>query len=425
MFQTDLGKFIFICCFWLTMFLTTCQADTITIQENRPPVSVNVTETPMASIFESTPTIESIPTPSPTFIAILTSTPSLQESTATPTSEPTIMPTRTSFYGWLVFSSRRQDTNEDGVVDEKDGTHLYKLEVSTGTMTQLTFGNHRDLYPAWSPDRSQIAFVSNRDGNFELYLMNIDGTEVRQLTHSPENEITPKWSPDGTNIVYVLSTTLDSGLQEKQLYLISTSGENMHQITNSLGNDYAPDWSPDGRYLVFTRDEEHFDSEGNRDSNIYLWDMEENQFFNLTASNREPSQIRFTEPQWLPKNDYFLSLTQIPGDLSSAGIKVFELEWIDGQPTLYRVFAIADAYGPYVWGPNGEWLISIGSNDQYYGTVSNESLNDLILLPVDFSTQRRATTADLTARSSFNYSLVDGEPITNDTYFDNYPDWAP
>lgn len=428
MFRKDLSKYLFISCckfLWLTLFLAACQSGGIVKQDSEPLTNINTTETP--TDLTLTVKVTSAPTPSPTLTAIPTLTPTSQESTTTLEADPTIVPTRTSFHGWLLFSSRRHDSNEDGIVDEKDGIHLYKLNVSTGHMTQLTFGNHQNLYPSWSPDGSQIAFVSNREGNFELYVMNMDGSEMRKLTHSLEDEITPKWSPDGTRIVYVLVTTLDSGLQEMRLYFVSPLGENLQQITNGLGNDYAPDWSPDGRYLTFSRSEDRLESDGiiYQDINVYLWDWEQNQFFNLTLSNQESGQIRFDDAHWLPRDGYFLSMIQTPGDLSSADIKVFELEWENGQPALYRIFAIADAYGPYAWGPNGEWLISIFSNSQHVGTVSDEAVNDLVLLPVDFSTQRRALTANITSRSSINYSLIDGELITNDAFFDNYPDWTP
>lgn len=431
MFQATWSKYIFICCtfLWLSLFLAACQSGGIATPNGEPPVSMATTEAPTVSVSESTPTPENTPapTPLPTFTATPTLTPSPQESTATPTSEPTITPTRTSFSGWLLFSSQRQDTNEDGAIDEKDGVNLYSQDVSTGQMTQLTFGNHKDLHPTWSPDRSQIAFVSNRDGNFELYVMNADGDEVKRLTNTPENETAPRWSPDGTRIVYVLVTTLDSGLQEKRLHLISASGDEQRQLTNGPGNDESPDWSFDGHYIAFTRIDEFIDANGhiNNEIAVYLMDMQTEQAFRLTSSTRESGQGEFENPKWLPRDGFFLSMTQVPGDLSSVGIKVFELEWEDGQPVLYRVFAIAGAYGPYVWGQNGEWLISIDSNDQYFGTVPNEALNDLVLLPVDFSTQVRATTADPAARSSYNYSLNDGEFITNDTFYDDYPDWAP
>lgn len=430
MFQAALSKYMFISYtfLWFSLSLTTCQSGAIATQERESLVSVNLTEAPLASISESTPTLENTPAPTllPTFTSTPPSTPSLQESTAP--SEPTMLPTRTSFSVWLVFSSRRQDTNEDGTIDEKDGTNIYKLDVSVNQITQLTFGNYQDLHPAWSPDRSKIAFVSNRDGNFELYVVNADGSEVKQLTDTLEDETRPEWSPDGTKIVYVLVTTLDSGLQEKRLHLISASGENMEQITNGPENDNDPNWSPDGRYVTFTRSGEFIDADGyiNIENTIYLMDIETKETFRLTPSARESGQGEFEYPKWLPRDDgYFLSVTQVPGDISSLGIKVFELEWEDGQPALYRVFTIADANGQQTWGPNGEWLVSVFSNDLYYREVSAAGLNDLILLPVDFSTQSRATTTDPAVRSSFNYSLNDGELITNDTYYDDHPDWSP
>jgi Tol biopolymer transport system component len=409
---------------WLLILLAACQPDIVATPDD---TSLIVTDTTTTATVETTPTPKNTSAPSalPTHTAILTATLLPPEPTAT--AEPTMTPTRTSFSGWLVFSSRRQDTNEDGTIDEKDGTNLYKLDASTGQIVQLTFGNHRDLHPVWSPDSSQVAFVSNRDGNFELYVMNADGSEIKRLTNTLENETVPRWSPDGTSLVYVLVKTLDSGLQEKHLHLISASGENSKQLTFGPENEDDPDWSPDGRYLVFTRIEEFMNAEGviNNENAVYLMDIQTRQTFRLTPSTQESGQGEFEDPTWLPRDGHFLSMTQAPGDLSSVGIKVFELEWENGQPALYRVFSIADAYGRYAWGPNGEWLISIDSNDQFYGTVPNEALNDLVLLPVDFSTQVRATTADPAARTSYNYSLNDGELITNDTFYDDYPDWTP
>jgi Tol biopolymer transport system component len=414
----------------LLVILAACQPDAIATQDSEPFVGANTTETPKVSISELTLTPENTlaPTESPTNTAsTLTTTSSPPESTQAATLEPTIMPTRTSFYGWLLFSSRRQDTNEDGAIDEKDGVNLYSLDVSIGQIAQLTYGNHRDLHPAWSPDKSQIAFVSNRDGNNELYVMNADGNEVKRLTNTLESETAPSWSPDGTRIIYGLVEILDSGLEEKRLHLISASGENTEQLTTGPGNDDEPDWSPDGRYIAFTRTEEFIDTDRiiRNEKAVYLMDIQTKQTFQLTPFARESKRGEFENPKWLPRDSYFLSMTQVPGDISSVGIKVFELEWVDGQPALYRVFTIAYASGRYVWGPNGEWLISIDSNDQYYGEVPTAALNDLILLPVDFSTQVRARTADPAARSSYNYSLNDGEPITNDTFYDDYPDWMP
>jgi hypothetical protein len=420
----------------LSLLLAACQADetpeTLTrdIGAATTPGMVE-TPTPAASDRQLTPQNTATPThlPVPTVTAIATLRP--PRSTPSATSSPTLTATRTSFGGWLVFSSRRQDTNEDGVIDLSDGVHLYSLNLSTQELTQLTSGNHRDLHPAWSPDRSQIAFASNRDGNYELYVMNADGSEVRRFTNTPEDETKPRWSPDGMRIVYVQVKTVEFGLQEKRLYLISATGDDIQRLTSGLEDD-DPDWSPDGRFLAFVRSVYIPENEGSsstlslyRATSVYLMDLQGEQLFKLTLHARESGRSTFDYPQWLPRDGHFLSMVHVPGDEGSVDIKVFELLWEDGQPALYRVFAIASAYGAAVWGPNGEWLISIDSNDQYFGTVPNEALNDLILLPVDFSTQHRAIAAGPTAGSSYNYSLDEGELITNDTYYDDYPDWSP
>ena len=58
------------------------------------------------------------------------------------------------------------------VVVNADGTHL----------RQLTYNDHDDWAPSWSPDGAQITFQSNRDGDAEIFVMNADGTIPRQLT---------------------------------------------------------------------------------------------------------------------------------------------------------------------------------------------------------------------------------------------------
>jgi Tol biopolymer transport system component len=51
-----------------------------------------------------------------------------------------------------------------------------------------------DVAPAWSPDGTQLAFVSTRDGNEEIYVMKADGTSVTRLTDDPADDGEPAWS---------------------------------------------------------------------------------------------------------------------------------------------------------------------------------------------------------------------------------------
>ncbi len=58
-------------------------------------------------------------------------------------------------------------------------------------------------FPAWSPDGKRLIFMSNRDGNWEIYLVNADGSGLRRLTQSNSSEGMPTWSPDGIAIAYM------------------------------------------------------------------------------------------------------------------------------------------------------------------------------------------------------------------------------
>ena len=62
-------------------------------------------------------------------------------------------------------------------------------------LRQLTANWWSDSDPAWSPDGTQIAFASDRDGDFEIYTMRSDGTDVRQLTRNNVQDRNPAWSP--------------------------------------------------------------------------------------------------------------------------------------------------------------------------------------------------------------------------------------
>ena len=52
-----------------------------------------------------------------------------------------------------------------------------------------------DAEPVWSPDGNQLAFVTDRDGNDEIYIINVDGSAARNLTQNPADDWDPAWSP--------------------------------------------------------------------------------------------------------------------------------------------------------------------------------------------------------------------------------------
>ena len=131
-------------------------------------------------------------------------------------------------------------TNADGTVLNADGTNV----------RQLTNNIYHDGRPSWSPDGTQIAFESDRDGDLaEIFVMNADGTNVRQLTNSPHYDEAPSWSPDGTQIAF--QSDRDGDLE---IFVMNADGTNVRQLTNNIYHDRAPSWSPDGTQIAFESD---------------------------------------------------------------------------------------------------------------------------------------------------------------------------
>jgi Tol biopolymer transport system component len=67
------------------------------------------------------------------------------------------------------------------------------LRGEPGAQTVLTPGEANDFAPAWSPDGKRIAFISDRDGNDQLYVVRTDGTGLIRLTSSQGDKDTPAW----------------------------------------------------------------------------------------------------------------------------------------------------------------------------------------------------------------------------------------
>jgi TolB protein len=121
-----------------------------------------------------------------------------------------------------------------------------KVAVAAESTVPVPLSRVVDHEPAWSPDGSQIAFVSNRNGAFKVYAMHADGTELRQLTQGLAEDDAPAWSPDGASIVYV---SMRDG--DPEIYVMRADGSADTRRTRDPGVDIHPQWSPDGRSIVW------------------------------------------------------------------------------------------------------------------------------------------------------------------------------
>jgi Tol biopolymer transport system component/nucleoside phosphorylase len=122
----------------------------------------------------------------------------------------------------------------------------------------------RNLYPAWSPDGSRIAFVRITPGSDrpDLYVSNADGTQPVNLTpdlpRDPRYLAYPTWSHDGARIAFVArfvaadSEGCDAYSTIGDLFVMNSDGSNPTQLTDG-GCDTRPAWSPVDNRIAFTR----------------------------------------------------------------------------------------------------------------------------------------------------------------------------
>jgi dipeptidyl aminopeptidase/acylaminoacyl peptidase len=93
-----------------------------------------------------------------------------------------------------------------------------------------------------------IAFVSDRDGNGEIYVMNADGSDQRRLTHFRDFDGVPTWSPDGRQLAYYTHLSHSRWI----IQTMDADGGNQRALTDNDACDGAPFWSPDGARIAFT-----------------------------------------------------------------------------------------------------------------------------------------------------------------------------
>src|ERR1051325_6479373 len=79
---------------------------------------------------------------------------------------------------------------------------LYVMPIEGGAARAITTGLAWDQQPRWSPDGRRIAFVSDRDGAWNLWVMNADGSSPKQLSRGRKDTyVSPAWLPDGPSIM--------------------------------------------------------------------------------------------------------------------------------------------------------------------------------------------------------------------------------
>ncbi|HSE67508.1 MAG TPA: Ig-like domain-containing protein [Gemmatimonadales bacterium] len=105
-----------------------------------------------------------------------------------------------------------------------------------------------NIDPAYSPDRTRLAFSSDRaGGNYDIYVADADGQNATRLTNDPGPDLQPVWTPDGHAIVF---TGTRGGV--KRIMMMQVNGTGLHELAGVPGGAQDPVISPNGNTLAFT-----------------------------------------------------------------------------------------------------------------------------------------------------------------------------
>lgn len=138
-------------------------------------------------------------------------------------------------------------------------------------LVQLTREPGYDAECSYSPDGSRILFVSDRDGDPDIYVMNADGSDVRQLTNAPGYDGGPFFSPDGRWIAYRTDRVEKDMLQ---IHVMRADGTGDVAVTSGQGVRWAPFWHPTKPWLIWTgADHSDPSARPNYDLWIARWDV--------------------------------------------------------------------------------------------------------------------------------------------------------
>ncbi len=158
---------------------------------------------------------------------------------------------------WVVFASY-----------QKDAIELFALELGSGKVSQLTSGGTVNVEPRFSPDGKRIAFVSTSyNGRFHIFtadfaegkISNVQRLTGEERTTLPryyysayDHEISPVWSPDGTEIIFISNRGHLYGTGGIWRMKAEPGAERREIFSEETTWRARPDWSPDGKRVVWS-----------------------------------------------------------------------------------------------------------------------------------------------------------------------------
>lgn len=233
-------------------------------------------------------------------------------------------------------------------VSESDGDQeIFLLDVGDGSATQITDNNARDFSPIWSKDRKKIAYLTDETGNLEINQFDRNSEATKRLTLGENLDVSARlvWSPDGDQIAYVSQQEGNA-----ELYVLESDRSKPTRITFNDAQDHLGDWSPDGEWLVFYADD--------ADAEPGLW-------------LRNPSGVNLirltqgvdTDPVWSPDGGRIAFVRNEDDNVDIYVVARLDAGTWRDEVREFRLTQVPEADTSPAWSPDSKSLALVSSRD--------------------------------------------------------------
>ncbi|HBE40592.1 MAG TPA: hypothetical protein DDW27_05200 [Bacteroidales bacterium] len=317
-----------------------------------------------------------------------------------------------SYYNWTI-DGKIAISKSAGV------SNIFVRELQTGKETQLTNILTFESHPRWSPDGSQIAFISRRDGESDLWTIPSKGGEANKVTvNVPNPNATPRyisrpsWLPDGKSLAF-------GGIfgEDRGIWTVPTSGG----IPEKMKSDFGPliencDVSPDGAYITFdyigVKEGNPIKNSRNPERDIYVIPFKGGSPQRITMIAK--SGLSFISPSWSPdgKMIAFRSTDVFEGNEGKNAVELWVCKFPEGEPK-----AITEKMKGNIpclsWSPDGKTIIFsvVEDNKEQICTVPSDGGEikkmDIEGFYPDFSPDGISIVYGKRLKSSFEYWLIE------------------
>ncbi len=225
---------------------------------------------------------------------------------------------------------------------------VWLAPVTGGTATLLASPPGGELFPKFSPDGANLAFVGNYDGNRDLYVLPIAGGEAVRVTHHPAGEVLCDWTPDGQLLFF--SNGLAGLQRQSQLFQVAPTGGLPKQLPVPYGAMAAI--SPDATWLAYTPHTTDFRTwkryRGGMATDIWLFNLKTNEA--RLATDWEGTD---TLPMWNGQTLYYLS-----DEGAEHRLNIWRYDLASGNRTQVTALSEYDVKWPSIGpGPKGTGMI--------------------------------------------------------------------